>query len=542
VDSGFAADDAESTRRYNMTMKKVASVSDVPNGRIHGVTVDETDLILVRVEGEVLAFAGHCPHHEAPLKDGLLHGHRLVCPWHQAVFDITTGGLAEPPALDGLSRFAVEVRDDEVWVDLPKPAAQHERPTSNEEKRSGEDRTVVIVGAGAAGLAGALGLRDSGFQGRIVMLSAEADEPYDRTQCSKDYLAGEAPADWLPLKPSGFYHDAGIEMVEHRVETIDVGTRKIAMPGGASVTADGLLLAMGSHARSLPVPGAALDGVMTLRTRADCERIAERADSIDHLVVVGASFIGMESAASLMTRGVSKVTVVAPENIPFEHTLGRSVGGVFRDLHQSHGVELRLGRKVERIEGGQGVEAVMLDDGDRLEAQLVVVGIGVQPATTGVRGAELEDDGSIQVDELMRVCPGVYAAGDIATFPDWRTGERTRIEHWRTAQQQGMIAGRNLAGDVRPYRGVPFFWTMQFGMGLGYVGHAAAWDDEIVHGSLADRDFVVFYLRDGRLLAGASVGRDLQINALHELFQLGREPAASELRSGEIDLTKLLEA
>jgi NADPH-dependent 2,4-dienoyl-CoA reductase/sulfur reductase-like enzyme len=281
---------------------------------------------------------------------------------------------------------------------------------------------------------------------------------------------------------------------------------------------------------------------MTLRTRADCERIAERAASTERVVVVGASFIGMESAASLKARGVSKVTVVAPERFPFEHTLGEAVGGVFRDLHESHGVELRLGRKVARIEGQQGVEAVILDDGDRLEAQLVVVGIGVEPATTGVRGVELENDGSIQVDELMRVCPGVYAAGDIATFPDWRTGEATRIEHWRTAQQQGMIAGRNLAGDVRPFRAVPFFWTMQFGVGLSYVGHATAWDDEIIHGSLAERDFLIFYLCDGRLLAGAGIGRDLQINALHELLQLGREPAVNALRSGELDLASLLDA
>jgi len=524
-----------------MTMKKVASISDIANNRIHGVTVGEIDLVLVRTAGKIRAYAGRCPHHEAPLKDGLLQGHRLVCPWHQAVFDATTGELVEPPALDGLANFEVEVRNDEVWVDLPEPVPAVRRPAPVEREQSSADRTVVIVGAGAAGSAGAQELRNSGFRGRIVMLSAEAGEPYDRTQCSKDYLAGEAPAEWLPLKPNGFYHEAGIELVEHRVDAIDLSTRQIAMPGGASITADGLLLAMGNRPRSLPVSGADLDGVMTLRTRDDCERIARRAESVDHAVVVGASFIGMETAASLTVRGVSKITVVAPESVPFEHTLGASVGGMFRDLHRANDVELRLGRRVERIEGKHGVEAVVLDDGDRLETGLVVVGIGVEPATAGIHGVELEDDGSIAVDELMRVCPGIYAAGDIATFPDWRTGEPTRIEHWRTAQQQGMTAGRNLAGEVRPFRSVPFFWSMQFGIGLGYVGHAASWDDEIVHGSVADHDFLVFYLRDGRLLAGAGVGRDRQINALHELFQIGREPAIDELRSGELDLVGRLE-
>lgn len=525
-----------------MTMKRAAAVDDIPNGRVHGVTIDETDLVLVRAGGEVRAFCGRCPHHDAPLEDGLLQGHRLVCPWHQAVFDITTGELTEPPALDDLPRYDVEIRDGEVWVDLPDPTTADRRSAPTEEERSADGRTVVIVGAGAAGLAGALELRRSGFRGRIVMLSAEAEEPYDRTQCSKDYLAGDAPPEWLPLRPADFYHDAGIEILEHRVDAVDVTTRQIAMPGGASVTADGLLLAMGSRPRSLPAPGAELDGVSTLRTRRDCERIARRANSVDHAVVVGASFIGMESAASLKARGVSKVTVVAPERVPFEHSLGDSVGGVFRSLHEDNGVELRLGCQVERIEGADSVEAVLLDDGDRLEAGLVVVGVGVEPATDVVHGVELEDDGSIPVDELMRVCPGVYAAGDIATFPDWRTGEPTRIEHWRTALQQGMTAGRNLAGGARPFRSVPFFWTMQFGVGLGYVGHAASWDDEIVHGSLADRDFLAFYLRDGRLLAGAGVGRDRQINALHELFQLGREPSVDELRSGELDLAALIES
>lgn len=525
-----------------MSMRRVAAASDIEEGRIHPVKAGDVELILVWAGGRLHALAAHCPHHHAPLADGLLDGTRLLCPWHQSVFDVTDGSLLEPPALDCLATYEVRVEGDDVLVDLPDEPAESVAPAMVDANPGADPRTIVIVGAGAAGLAAAQELRRSGFRGRLVMVSEDPRAPYDRTNCSKAYLAGEAPAEWLPLKPPEFFTDHGIEIVEHRVDRLDVGDRRVTLPGGAVLEADGLLLATGGEPRRLDIDGAQLDGVMTLRTWADSDRLAERAADADGVVVIGASFIGMEAAASLTQRGAGPVTVVAPEEVPFERTLGARVGTVLREVHADHGVRFELGRRVARIEGRNGaVSTVVLDDGRTLAAGLVLMGVGVRPRTDCLAGVELEEDGSVLVDELMRLADGVFAAGDIATFPDWRTGEPTRIEHWRTAQQQGMIAGRNLAGRVDPFRDVPFFWTMHFDAILGYLGHAATWDDEILHGSLADRDFMLYYLRSDRLLAAAAMGRDRQLNALHELMRLGREPDASDLQEGEeLDLVERL--
>ena len=334
-----------------MTKVRVAAAHEIEAGKIHRATIGEIELILIRSQGEIRAYSGCCPHQHAPLADGLLSGNRIVCPWHQAVFHAGDGRLVEPPALEGLETFAVEVRGDDVWIEAIDGVPQPHRSDVVEMGRPVDGRTVVVVGAGAAGIAAAQELRRSGFAGRVIMISQDIYPPYDRTHCSKDYLAGEAPAEWLPLKTDAFYHEEAIELIHHRVDSIDVETRRVALPGGAEIEADGLVLAMGSHPRRLPVPGADLDGVMTLRTQTDSDRIADRADDADHVVVVGASFIGMEVAASLKQRGVANVTVVAPDDVPFEKTLGRNVGSAFRRLHETNGISFELGRTVEEIIG-----------------------------------------------------------------------------------------------------------------------------------------------------------------------------------------------
>ena len=247
-----------------------------------------------------------------------------------------------------------------------------------------------------------------------------------------------------------------LERIEHRLDALDLAERRITLPGGAVIEADGLLLATGGEPRRLEVEGADLEGVMTLRTWADADRLAELAGDggvARRVVVIGASFIAMEAAASLGQRGIGKVVVVAPEEVPFEASLGKRLGTLLRGIHESHGVDFRLGRSVKSFTGDDRVRGVTLDDGTELDADLVLMGVGVRPATDFIRGIELEPDGSVLVDELLRVRDGVYAAGDIATFPDWRTGEPTRIEHWRSAQQQGAIAGRNL--DDVTHDGMP---------------------------------------------------------------------------------------
>jgi NADPH-dependent 2,4-dienoyl-CoA reductase/sulfur reductase-like enzyme len=496
----------------------------------------------VRVAEHVRALAARCPHHGAPMADGLLDGNRLLCPWHQAVFDADDGSLVEPPALECLESYDVEIDGDEVLVSVPaEPPCPADTAATPRASRT-VDGPIVIVGGGAAGLAAAQELRSRGFDGRLVMITDESKAPYDRTQCSKLYLAGEATADGLPLKSPSYYADAKIELVQHRVDRVDVESRRITMPGGAVLEADGLLLATGCRPVRPPVRGTDLDGVMTLRSWTDSDRLAKLADQADRIVVVGGSFIAMEAAASLCQRGVENVTVVAPEPVPFVDVLGPHVGAVLAGVHRDNGVVLEPGRRLAAIEGNGRVRAVVLDGGDRLDADLVVLGTGVSPATEPFAGVDLRDDGSIQVDGLMRVRDGVYAAGDIATFPDWRTGEPTRIEHWRTAQQQGMVAGCNLAGEEQRLRSVPFFWTMQFDAVVGYVGHASSWEEIVVHGEPDERDFMAYFVRDDRVLAAAAMGRNRQLNALHELMQLEREPLPGHLRVGELDLTGLLGA
>ncbi len=524
-----------------MPRVRVASLEELERQKKMQVKAHDTEVLLMHLQGRIHALAAHCPHQHAPLVDGVIHGDRLVCPWHQAVFQIDTGDLLDPPALDALPTYPVHVDDGDVFVELPEEPPLIRQPEITTPERSASDRLIVILGGGAAGTTAAQELRRSGFDGRVVLISADERIPYDRTHCSKAYLSGEAPAEWMPLKPPKFFTDAGIERVTATVSHIDVHNRTVHLPGGSLLEADGLLIATGSSPKQLPIPGADLSGVHTLRTWDDADAIAASADRSERAVVIGASFIAMEVAASLVQRGVASVTVVAPEQVPFTNVLGDRVGEWLRSVHERNGVRFQLGRTPEHIFGQQSVTEVELDDGSRLAADMVVIGVGVQPNTDAVEGLELRDDGSLLTDELLRVAPGVFAAGDIATFPDWRSGELTRIEHWRTASQHGMIAGRNLAGAAQPLRTVPFFWTMQHGMPIGYVGHAPSWDEEIEHGEVTDGDFLLYFIANGRVAAAVGAGsRGGELPALHELMLLGREPSVEELRKGEIDLVERL--
>lgn len=523
-----------------MPKVKVAKLHELGENSMRQVSANGVEVLLVRTAGQVRALGAHCPHQGAPLAEGLLAGGRVHCPWHQSVFDASNGDLLEPPTLDCLPVYPVEVAHGEVLVEVPEVSAATRSPEMVGADPGADSRSFVILGGGGAGLAAAQELRRAGFRGRVVLVSADERRPYERTHCSKDYLAGNAPADWLPLKPDSFYEDAGVEWVQHRVERVDLAARRVSLPGGAAINADALLLATGGEPRRLQVPGSDLEGVVALRTWDDSDRLAAAADGAERVVVIGASFIGMEVAASLKERGVASVTVVAPEAVPFKRALGERVGGVVRALHIEHGVRFALGSPPARIEGSGRVEAVVTEDGSRVPADLVVAGIGVRPATDAIAGVRLESDGSLRTDERLQVAEGVWAAGDIATFPDWRSGEPIRIEHWRVALQQGMTAARNMAGAGEPFRAVPFFWTMHFGNPLVHLGYAARWDEEIVHGSLEDHDFMVYYLGVDKVLAAAAMGRDRQVSALHDLMLAGREPSADEVREGAIDLVARL--
>ena len=518
----------------------VAKVSDLKDGDMKEVAVGETKVLLARINGVFYATAGECTHYGGPLAEGSLKGERVICPWHQANFNVTTGAILEPPALDALPVFKVRVEGDDILVGIPEKGVTSQPPSMCRCNREADGRTFVIVGAGAAGNMAAQTLREDGYEGRLVMITQEKRLPYDRPNLSKGYLAGAAGPDSLPLRGEEFYRSHDIEvLLGKQVVKVDAAAKAITFADGEALSYHSLLLAPGGKARPLEVPGAGLANVFTLRSADDADAIVAAAGSDKQAVVVGASFIGMETAASLTKRGL-KVTVVGPGAIPFTSTLGPEIGKMLIDLHQEQGVTFRMGERVARLAGNGRVESVVLDSGTILTADLVLAGLGIRPATGFLQGVPLNADGSLTVDQHLRAGEDLYAAGDIARFPDWRTGEAIRIEHWRLAEQHGRLAAHNMAGKAQPWRGVPFFWTEQFDQTLQYVGYASNWDEIIFKGDLKERKFLAFYVKNNRVLAAAGLGFDREMTAMAELMRLERLPAPEELRKGAVDLVERL--
>ena len=506
--------------------KPVCKLSDIADGEMKEVKAGETPVLLARVDGRCYAVAAHCTHYGAPLADGYLSGDRIVCPWHHACFNARTGALEEPPALDSLASYPVRIEKDEIFVDMPEGAPDRETPPMT--KRDQNDKRVfAIIGGGAAGYMAAQTLREEGFAGRIVMITRESRAPYDRPNLSKDYLHGHADPEWMPLRGDDFYSGNDIEIVYDKVvANVDVGTRRIAFADGETMDCDSLLVATGGEPRSLNVPGGDLKNVFVLRSFDSADAIIAAAEGAKNAVIIGASFIAMEGASSLRQRGLS-VTVVAPDKVPFERTLGPEIGRLFQSEHESKGVNFRLGQQVRSLEGDGKVSGVKLESGDVIEADLVIVGIGVSPATAFLGGIEKQKDGSVAVDEFMSLGNGVFAAGDITSFIDPRTAERTRIEHWRTALQQGRVAAKNMLGKHERYTAVPFFWTTQFDVTLNYVGHAAGWDKLDFDGDVNKRDFLATYHKAGKIVAVAGMNRDRELDEWQEKFRLGRVNSAA---------------
>lgn len=518
--------------------ERAAAVTELADGQMMTVLVDGKKTLLARVDGRFYATAARCPHWGAPLADGLLHGPRLICPWHKSIFDVRGGGLLEPPALDGIRAFRVRVDGDDVYVD--REAAPEEAPAVRPAPTgAGDGRTFAVVGGGAAGAAAVETLRDEGFGGRIVMISAEDRWPYDRPNLSKDFLTGDLEAKWLPLRSPAFYEQRGIERLRARVRELDVTTRTLRLDDGQTLVPDAVLIASGARPRRLDVPGVDLDGILTLRSWDDAEALVAAAKGAQRAVMIGASFIGMEVAAALVKGGL-EVTVVGVETVPFERVLGAAVGEVVQTVHQERGTRFALGRGVAFFGGDGRVRAVQLDNGTLLETDLVVIGAGVEPVTDFVRGVERDRDGGLTVDQQLRLAPGVWAAGDVARYREPHTGRDVRIEHWRLAEQHGRAAARSMAGRDAPFTGVPFFWTQQFDLRIGYAGAGQGWEDLIVVGDLAAHDFTAFYAAGEQVLAACGT-QDDELAAFLELMELGAVPAASELRGRRAaDLRRVL--
>jgi len=506
-------------------------MSDLRDGEMTTVLVGGKKVLLARVDGRFYATAVRCPHWGGTLPEGTLHGHHLLCPLHKATFDVRSGDLLEPPALDGIAAFRVRVDGDDVYVDRDQEPRRGRTMPMYACEPTADSRLFAIIGGGAAAAAAVEALRQERYIGRILMISPEDEWPYDRPNLSKDFLAGELEAKWLPLRSPEFYEEHVIERVAAAVTKLDVATREITLDDGTTLTPDAVLIASGARPRRLDVPGAELPGVFSLRSRTDAEALVAAVESAKRVVVIGASFIGMEAAASLTRRGLD-VTVVGPGSTPFATVFGEEVGRVVQTCHEEHGVRFALGHGVTRLSGDSEMSVVELDDGTLLDADLVVVGIGVQPVTDYVQGLERDRDGGLHVDEQLAVAPGVWAAGDVARYSDAYTGADVRIEHWRLAEQHGRAAARAMAGRGEPFSGVPFFWTQHFDLELGYAGAGRGWEEVIVIGDLEARDFTAFYAADDRVLAACGTQRR-ELGAVVELMRSGELPPTEGLRGQE---------
>ena len=519
----------------------LANTSDLKSGEMKEIAIDETRILLVRVGDQFHAVSASCPHYGGSLVEGALCGTKVVCPLHHAVFNVVNGDLEEPPALDALVSYEVRVEGERVMVRMPEEAEDRRSVSMVKRDAAADSRQFVIIGAGAAGYAAAQTLREQGFRGNIVMITREDRAPYDRPNLSKDYLHGHAEPEWMPLRGEDFFKEHDITLLLNReVTSVDARRKTITFESGETMDYDALLVATGGAPVRLNIPGSDLKNVCVLRSFADADSIIETAVRSRRALVVGASFIGMEAAYSLRERGL-EVTVVAPSVEPFEMTLGREVGAVFRREHERHGVRFKLNSIVYGFEGSHHVEAVMLDSGESIETDMVVVGVGVRPATQFLEGVELDQSGGVIVDSRLRATDGLFAAGDIVNFADPRSGERIRIEHWRTAQQQGRIAACNMAGGDVAFKGVPFFWTQQFDLTLRYVGHATSWDEIAYQGDVSSHDFLAFYVKDDRVRAVAGMNRDRELAAVEVLMQLDRLPTATQLKFGDVSLLDLLQ-
>jgi NADPH-dependent 2,4-dienoyl-CoA reductase/sulfur reductase-like enzyme/nitrite reductase/ring-hydroxylating ferredoxin subunit len=486
-------------------------VLSMADGAIVAGRIDAEKAILVRSADEFFAVGAECTHYHGALASGLTVADTVRCPLHHACFSLRTGTALRAPALDPIACWRVERIGNKVFVRerLPEPsprAAAAPAPKSARAPKSAP-ASVTIIGGGAAGLAAADALRREGYAAPITMISADASAPYDRPNLSKDFLMGTAPAEWMPLRGAEYYAERKIELLlDTRVASLDIEQRTLRLDQGASRDFDRLLIATGADPVRLNTPTSGDARLFYLRSFDDSRAISAAAARAGRVVVVGASFIGLEVAASLRQRNI-EVHVVGPEKIPFERVLGAQLGTFVRDVHLARGVVFHLGASVARIDGRR----VTLSDAATIEADFVVFGVGVRPALTLAEQAGLAIDRGIQVDQYLETsAKGIYAAGDAARWPDPHSGARIRVEHWVVAERQGQTAALNILGRQQPFDAVPFFWSQHYDLTINYVGHAESWDSIEIEGSLESRDCAVTYRRGGRILAVASIGRDLK--------------------------------
>lgn len=512
----MATTPVDSTTRTLPDLTRGVPEKSIPRDTALAGRVGERVVLLAWSDQDIVAIQGECPHYGALLSEGCVADGRVHCPWHHAAFELRDGSVHRPPALRPLQRWPVERRAGQVRVTHtdPLPAAV---PTAPE--RSGPDK-VVVLGAGAAGTAATFALRQHGYEGAIILVDPDPAAPYDRPNLSKDFLAGTAPAEWLPLAGATDWEALGVERIVAAADRLDTSTRTVHLADGGRISYDALVLATGATSRALPVPGNKRSHVHTLRSLDDCLAIRERATLARNAVVVGAGFLGLEVASSLRTLALS-VQVIAPEQKPLERVFGTALSSAIQRLNEDHGVTFHLGRTVTEIREDE----VCLSDDTCLPADLVIVAVGANPCIGLAQDAGLAvDDGVLVNRYLQSTADSVYAVGDIARFPHPGTRGLLRIEHWAVAQAQGRTAALHILGQDQPFRDIPFFWTQQYDVPIAWSGFPQAWEDVVQSGSFEEGGASYRLRADGADVALATVFRDA--DSLRWEIQQARRVAA----------------
>ena len=533
----------------------IGKSSDFVDGDLYEVPVgDDKQILVARHEGKLYAIGSKCSHYGYPLAKGVKCENEVVCPLHDATFDIRTGKVIRGPGLDGLPTYPVRVdKNGEVFVSIPStsdslPAKVGAVMSKRDPKNP---NTFVIVGGGAAGLTAAETLRQEGFTGRIILISKEPHLPYDRPVLSKK-LPIKGKIDGLFLRKADHFDSADIEVrLSTEVESIDPKSQTIKTVSGESLPYTKCLVATGGTPRELFIPGATAKNVFVMRTIDDALAINElSSEKGQRIVVIGGSFIGMELASTLIQKGVD-VTVVAKTSVPYERVLGKKVGAFFANLLTERDIRYigNSSAKIIRVDRDTGLaNAVELDDGDVIPADAIIIGAGVIP-NCPVSNVELCSDGSIPVTPFLssRQFPDtLFAAGDICTFPYVRAGGADlRVEHWDVAIQQGRVAAMNMLSKHIPFNEIPYFWTMVFGKSLRYVGNVGSenvtFDNVLIEGDLKKGEFVAYYTKKDVIVAVATVGKDPVAVACAELMRKGLMPKPSEIQLGTMNSENILQ-
>lgn len=515
-------------------------LQDIPDGGMKSFHQDE-QIILVTRDGEhVTAMQGKCPHAGADLGEGLRYGHRIICPWHHATFDAQSGNLLEPLAIAGLERYEIEedaANPDNKIIHIDKPI-QFKTPDSQQ-----QDTHTLIIGGGGAGFMAATHLRAQGYAGKITMISADDHAPYNRPLLSKMYLAGNIEEGKLLLGGGSWAEENSVELrINTRADEIDPETKQVTLDNGEQLSADYLIVATGAAPQRPPIDGIDLKGVYVMHSLSDTKTIADSVDN-KNVVIMGTGFIGMEAAASLSQRGTTaSITVIGMSDSVMDTIISAKVGSGLQQLHESNGVTFHMGAAVGEITGSAGkVSGVTLKSGKTINADIVILGTGVTPRVEVIQTAKKDPQDGVNVSATLLLEQGAYALGDIANA-NGVLGQ-LRIEHWRVALQQGMIAAENIlkqgndAIEVRAFdERVPFFWTQQFGKSLRYIGHAETTEHAILRGNPNELNYVEFYFNDdsedAKVVAASGLAHDKDIIAIGELIRLDNSPTRAQIIDG----------